>query len=49
MGDGNECVPPKEKWGDNEVAKLLDRQKDKMTKRGRNKDTLRGRQYCRDE
>lgn len=45
MGDGSECVPPKEKGGNNRMVKLLYRQKDERTKGGRNRDTLRGREY----
>lgn len=41
MGEGSECVPPKEKGGNNEVVKPLCRQKDEGTKRGRSRDTHR--------
>lgn len=45
MGDGSEFVLSKEKGGNNRVRKLLYRQKDEKTKRGRNRDTPRVREY----
>lgn len=49
MGVLSECIPPKEKGGNNRLVKPLHRQKEEKTKRGRNRQTDTGTEREREK